>query len=257
VTQAWIEAARCLLSISDHRAMHMMVHIAQPTQEDPGTRRAVDLLMDDQRYQGVETIANTIFPEAMAQSSRDYSHLAERYAAIYPELRKRWHRNKAGTYFGRITAYPTAHGTVDQLAAVIDHLKIEDTTPNPKTARFETTFAIPGHDGLADDVGGLEDVNGKAVAIFEPGHDRNNAMAFPCLSHCSFQLGRDRRVHALAHYRSQYLLQRGYGNYLGLGRLLDYVATAAGLETGELTVVAGYVQLEAGITAVRRLVAIS
>jgi hypothetical protein len=233
VTQAWIEAARCLLSISDHRAMHMMVHIAQPTQEDPGTRRAVDLLMDDQRYQGVETIANTIFPEAMAQSSRDYSHLAERYAAIYPELRKRWHRNKAGTYFGRITAYPTAHGTVDQLAAVIDHLKIEDTTPNPKTARFETTFAIPGHDGLADDVGGLEDVNGKAVAIFEPGHDRNNAMAFPCLSHC------------------------GYGNYLGLGRLLDYVATAAGLETGELTVVAGYVQLEAGITAVRRLVAIS
>jgi thymidylate synthase len=97
--------------------------------------------------------------------------------------------------------------------------------------------------------------SGRAVGIFEPGQDRNRAMAFPCLSHCSFQLGRDGRVHALAHYRSQYLLQRAYGNYLGLGRLLDYVATSAGLSTGELTVVAGHIQLEAGVTDVRRLVA--
>ena len=61
-------------------------------------------------------------------------------------------------------------------------------------------------------------------------------------------------MHALAQYRSQYLVHRAYGNYLGLGRLLDYVATAAGLRTGELTVVAGYIQMESPFTAVRRLV---
>ncbi|WP_329546456.1 hypothetical protein OG548_21035 [Streptomyces sp. NBC_01356] len=255
VTEAWLGAAKTLLNIPDHRATHMMVHIAEPTREDLGTRGDVDHLMDDQNYQSVETIANTIFPRALAASSRDHIHLAQRYAAMYPVLQKRWRRNKFGTYFGRITAYPTAKGPVNQLAAVINHLMIENRTPNPKTARFETTFAVPGRDGPTEDVVGFADVDGKAVAIFEPGEDRNRAMAFPCLSHCSFQLGRDGRVHALAHYRSQYLLQRAYGNYLGLGRLLDYVATSAGLQTGELTVVAGYVQLEAAVTAVRRLAA--
>jgi thymidylate synthase len=249
LSKAWVESARVLLESADHHAMHMIVHITDPTGEDPEIRRAVDDLMVVYKYQSVETIANTIFPRAIAATSRDYLHLAQRYEAMYETLRKRWRRNVYGTYFGRIVAYPTPSGNVDQLASLIEHLKIESKTHNPKTARFETTFVVPDGDGLPDDE------FSESLGVFAPGPDRNRAMAFPCLSHCSFQLDRDRRVHALAHYRSQYLLQRAYGNYLGLGRLLDYVATSAGLITGELTVVAGHIRLENGIKSVRHLVA--
>ena len=48
-------------------------------------------------------------------------------------------------------------------------------------------------------------------------------MGFPCLSFCSFQLDGD-TLHMIAQYRYQYLIERGYGNYLGLGQLLGYVS---------------------------------
>ena len=69
-------------------------------------------------------------------------------------------------------------------------------------------------------------------------------MDFPCLSFCSFQLDHD-RLHLTAHYRSQYLLQRGYGNYLGLARLQAYVAAVVGIQPGQLLVVAGLAHAEA------------
>jgi len=49
----------------------------------------------------------------------------------------------------------------------------------------------------------------------------------------------------VAHYRSQYLIQRGYGNYLGLSRLLCYVCRTADLRVGQLMVVAGSVRVDA------------
>jgi hypothetical protein len=59
-------------------------------------------------------------------------------------------------------------------------------------------------------------------------------------------------VHLLAHYRYEYLIERGYGNYLGLARLLDYVATSAGLAAGQMTVVTGRAHVDASDTALRR-----
>jgi thymidylate synthase len=71
---------------------------------------------------------------------------------------------------------------------------------------------------------------------------------------CSFQLDHN-HLHLVAHYRSQYLVQRGYGNYLGLGRLLGYVAEATGLLAGELMVVAGYIAVDGYRRAVTKTLA--
>jgi thymidylate synthase len=76
-------------------------------------------------------------------------------------------------------------------------------------------------------------------------------MGFPCLSGCSFQLDHG-IVHLLAHYRYEYLIQRGYGNYLGLARLLNYVATSAGLIAGQMTIVTGRAHVDAPEKALRR-----
>jgi hypothetical protein len=47
-----------------------------------------------------------------------------------------------------------------------------------------------------------------------------------------------------AHYRNHYFVERAYGNYLGLGRLLVFIAHEAGLEPGRLLCVSGHAVLD-------------
>jgi hypothetical protein len=49
------------------------------------------------------------------------------------------------------------------------------------------------------------------------------------------------------------MFERAYGNYLGLGRLLAYIAHQAELGCGTLTVVAGHARLDGPITQLRPL----
>ena len=111
----------------------------------------------------------------------------------------------------------------------------------PLTACYEAGFTAPGTDARLQRQGRLW--RAVALPVRAPGQD-NSLLGFPCLSHCSFQLDRSGTLHAMAHYRSQLMVERAYGNYLGLGRLLSYIAAQAGLDTGELTVTAGYARLD-------------
>ena len=97
-------------------------------------------------------------------------------------------------------------------------------------------------DGPASGTSG-GDRPGVAVPVYVPGEDRS-AMGFPCLSFCSFQLDHG-RLHLLVHYRRQLLIERGYGNYLGLARLLCYVGEQVGATPGQLMIVAGVAKVDA------------
>ncbi|GIE90735.1 hypothetical protein [Actinoplanes regularis] len=240
VSAAWLAAARRLHEEPKRKAIHTVVRINHPVAETAAVRDSMDKLLADQDLQCVDTVANTIFPEAIARTSRDHAQLVERYVRMYPLLRKRFSKNDRGTYFGRLIQYPTRKEPFDQIGAVIDRILIERKGGVPKRARYEATVSVP------DDA--------TSVPIYVPGRD-NSPMAFPCLSHCSFQTDPDGQVHLLATYRSQYLVQRGYGNYLGLGRLLAHVARQTDLQVGHLTVVAGLAHLESPIIPVRTMLA--
>lgn len=241
VSTAWLAAAERLDLAPKRKADGTVVRINDPVTETPAVRAAMDELLEAQELQSVETVANTIFPEAIARSSRDHAELVERYVRMYPVLRKLDAQNRFGTYFGRLIHYPTDTGPFDQIGAVIRRIGIERAGGNPKQARYEADLAVSGDLTMN-------------VPVYVPGKD-NNAMAFPCLSHCSFQLDTDGHVHLLATYRSQYLVTRGYGNYLGLGRLLAHVAGETGLQVGHLTVVAGLAHLESPVMPVRAMIA--
>ena len=149
-------------------------------------------------------------------------HVA-RYLRLLPQLKILDHNNNKGTYFQRLVGYAGASGDpVNQIVELVRKLDVELAAPGPKSARYEVSLAQPS----------------AALPILDPERD-TGAMAFPCLSLLSFQLDRRETLHAVAHYRSQYLLQRGYGNYLGIAGLMQYVAATAGLRPGRLTVVAG------------------
>ena len=266
VSNAWLQALAALNHNPQRSALHTVVTIDDPTAEDPQVRAEADRLLAQFDMAPINTVANTIFPAGLAALSDSHEDLVHRYNEIYPLLRSRWHQNSQGTYFGRLISFG-ASGTepgYDQLGAIIRKLAAEHARGNGKTALYEAAFGGTSHTG---DTGGFDEAEDLAEAdrlpppvaaaatIYSPGHDKLPVGGFPCLSHCSFQLDREGRVHALAQYRSQYLVERGYGNYLGLGRLLDYVCQQTGLARGCLTVTAGYAQIEVNITKVRALLA--
>lgn len=252
VSQAWLNMLRAVNTIPGRKTYHAMVHISDPTAETPYIRQQANRILTELDYATIETVANTIFPQDLARRSRDHEHLAERYIRMYERIRQ-LRDNRAGTYFGRLVEHPYSGG-FNQLSDLIRKLREERNRNGPITARYEISYAGPGEslnsaDGSDDGAGHAYD-----LPVYTPNRD-NKIMGFPCLSHVSFQLDRDGSLHALAVYRSQYLIQRGYGNYLGLGRLLRYISDQVGLRPGQLSIVAGYAQIETGITKVNRLLA--
>lgn len=239
LSTAWLQTLEAVRALPDGYGFHTVTRIADPTSEKPQVRAAVDTLLAEREKEPVLTVANTIFPASMAASSATPDALVERYRAALPTMRRLHHDNHRGTYFGRMVAYAAPAAPVDQLGNLIKKLKSERGNRSPKTARYEMGLDEPSsHETDATTA------DGGAIQVYAPGRD-NAIMGFPCLSFCSFQLDGD-RLHLVSQYRSQRLVQRGYGNYLGLARLQSYVAEQTGLALGELMIIAG--RVEADIT---------
>ncbi|WP_063803485.1 MULTISPECIES: hypothetical protein [Streptomyces] len=242
VTQAWVAACNKLDRKDNpgRTGLHTVVRIAEPTRDDPVFRAELDRLRTALGLWPLETVASTLFPAALAARTASAGELAERYRRMYPAI-KRYPGNHRGTYFGRLVFYPAASkDSVDQLGTVISRLRAQ-AAGTKIAAGYEIDLAA-----TADTEAGAD------LLVHTAGKD-NSYIGFPCLSHLSLQLDRDQRVHAAALYRSHFMFERAYGNYLGLGRLLAYIAKQAGLACGTLTVVAGHARLDGPVTKLRPL----
>ncbi|GLW58895.1 hypothetical protein [Kitasatospora phosalacinea] len=246
ISTAWLRAASRLADLPDKRAYHTVVRITDPRSEDPRVRSELERLRAARKgspLYPLETVVNTLFPTALAAVSKDHDDLVRRYRALYSRLRKAARRNIHGTYFGRLVCYPGKDSTgtpVDQLGLLIDRLRRYSGSAQWNGLYEAGTAHIDdaSHSPAADDAH-LAD-----LPIRVAGSD-TQTLDFPCLSHVSFQLeSRTRTVHTLAYYRSHYMFDRAYGNYLALGRLNAWVAQQAGLTPGSLTVVAGVARLD-------------
>ncbi|MCX4518934.1 hypothetical protein OHA69_14865 [Streptomyces anulatus] len=235
-------------------ALHTVVHIVNAAAENTQIREEFDQMRKERGYAPIETVANTLFPAELAAVSRTPEELVRRYRSMYSRLRRIDPGNKTGTYFGRIVAYPGEKGPVDQLTALINRIRRQAAGKGPMTAAYEMGVDHPDDRPASDLAGGdhaaYADTGTWSAPVHAAGKD-NGLRGFPCLSHCSFQLDRNRVLHAVAHYRSHYMVTRAYGNYLGLGRLLAYLAKHAEVSPGALTVVAGHAQIEGDISALR------
>ena len=238
LSEAWLNAVQVVDAAPGRRLFHLVTRISDPVTEEPCIRAAADTLLRDLGLAPVDTVANTIFPAQLAATSAGPGELAQRYRRMYPTLRRLHKSNRKGTYFGRIVAHPAAGGERDQLADLIERLNTELRTRGPKSARYEMNITGPGELAQpAEKCPAEEPSDGGPVHVYAAGKD-TSPMGFPCLSFCSFQLDGD-TLHMVAQYRYQYLIERGYGNYLGLGRLLGYVCTTVGLRPGQLMIIAG------------------
>lgn len=247
ISRAWLESCTRLAGLPGKRAFHTVVRIARPLQEDPHLRNEIDRLRAARTapVYPIDTVVNTLFPAQLAATCATHDDLTERYRALYPRLRA-VKRNAHGTYFGRLVAYPGTSDRpepIDQLARIIQRLdKLRTSAKWAAVYEAGTAHVVDG-DAPTDTATGLT-ATGTEAAIRAAALD-TQTLDFPCLSHCSFQLdGATNTVHLAAYYRSHYMFDRAYGNYLALGHLCAWVARHAHLTPGTLTVMAGCARLD-------------
>ena len=252
LSQAWLETTKDIRA-SSGEAFHTLTRIADPMAEDPVIRDAYDDLLRALGFPSAETVANTIFPSAMAARAATPTELVARYVGI-PRVAAIPAQPK-GHLLRPDRGLPQPRWTSRSTRAAGRQVGFELATPGPMSARYEVGVAIADEgehdhssthldgDGRSSAETGRTEAAEVAVPIFAP-HKDTSRRAFPCLSLLSFQLDHD-RVHLSAQYRYEYLVEKGYGNYLGLARLLKYVANSVGLVPGQMTVAAGRIKSDA------------
>jgi hypothetical protein len=230
VSEGWIGACQALLGCRGEVANHLVVRMLEPMPEDNAIRAAADEFAAIAVVQDINEVRNTIFPAELAADFDDPAELEREYLEDYDVIR-RWSRQ--GTYFGRILSYPHPQGPpTPQLRNLIAKLKAAQ-----EGTRWRATYQLN---------------------IYAEHKDADKKRGnFPCMAHLGFQLGGDPhrpdRLDCVSLYRNQDMVLKGYGNYLGLAQLQEYVARATGFEPGELTVIAGHATLKLGAASRARL----
>lgn len=240
VSIAWMEAVEVLLRARNGEMVNLAVTVENPVEEDTGIRASLDAFVEEQRrrtagIERVSTVANTIFPTAFYRASlgtRARDHL---YAMERRGRRVSRRRNPSGTYFERFVAWPASGGEFNQLERAVGRLVAARERSQKRGNAYEFGLVSMSDDETSDDV---------TLPVYGPGVD-NRIMGFPCLSHISLTL-LDGRLHMTALYRNHHFISRAYGNYLGLGRLLSFMARESGWDIGELMCVSSHADAEIG-----------
>lgn len=219
LSQAWGNAfLRVLSPPSDGYLRPMLVSISDFDEwgepiEIPAIRNALDDAIEHlnhingkDRIQPIPNTAQTIFPHMLWTPRKPcpVDDLFSRYhGKILPRLKKRCGLNKLGTYFARMTQSTGIDRkgklrTKNQLGGIIEwhrkHVK------EPINITTQVTIRDPAKDHY--------------------GSARYN---FPCLQQVSFARFEDELVVG-AYYPTETIFERGYGNYLGLCRLGNFMA---------------------------------
>jgi thymidylate synthase len=218
--EAWVRVMEHLLSVGG-KCFNLVVSIASPANESKAFTRVVDALADDLKVISTMENANAIWPQALAPPNQPLAATMKRMREFAVPLIKEANHKHADSYVERLVAWRSrdAGDKVPQLERIIERMSSEKDNSGPKSSAYE-------------------------VAIFSPGLDPGY-MSFPCLSHLSFKLDTDRQqVHLAVLYRNHHFITHGYGNYIGLGRLLRYVAGQVGYDVGELLAVSTHADAE-------------
>jgi hypothetical protein len=186
--------------------------------EEPSIRHALDAVLKAEGMQRVETVASTIFPNSMWNPAAPRSELFRRYLSIVPKLKRASTKNKRGLYFERMLE------------------------GGPKDRENQLDFALTtftSRPGVRRSI--------LQIGIFNPAldHSASALLGFPCLQHVTFApTAEGLCVNAL--YANQYLVERAYGNYVGLCWLGRFLAHELEVPLARVTCFAGMAECDVG-----------
>lgn len=236
---AWLEAIKHLLQ-NDDLEYNLILEVKQPNRHSPRSKAIksqIDSLLRKTNELPVQCVADTIFP-ARIYAAHGISGIFTKYPdEIFPLVQKE-RANAKGTYAYRLVrGFDDKGKECNPLERVIERLKAQLGNTN---GGIRCAFELS-----------LDSYPGDTIAI-----NRNDSfvMGFPCLSHLSFKLSKDREeLNLTAIYRSQHYVRKAVGNLLGLARLQSAVAKEIGVEVGTLVCHATMATLDKNIIGKTKL----
>ncbi|MEQ1871557.1 MAG: thymidylate synthase [Vicinamibacterales bacterium] len=224
ISWAWASLMIQLLEVGTKEVSPAIVIISDfdesGPREIPAIRGAVDRALAKHGERSVDTVANTIFPNALWDPSAPdgAARLYERYERVWPRIQLD-PANRKGVYFRRLTAFRPATGAgdpVNQLERMLDAYR--------KSRGRRSALQAGLFDPTAD-------------------HRGEPFLGFPCLQQIAFAPTRNNGLSMTAFYAVQYQFAKAYGNYLGLCRLGRFVAHELGRHLTKMTCVASVATL--------------
>lgn len=152
----------------------------------------------------VRDVANTIFPERLAARAADRSILYSLYLARHDRAQRRARNRPWGTYFERLIRFPPTG--VNQLERAIEKLQ---TWP-------------------------MRNTTGLVFHLSSPAVDAPRTRGGPCWHYAEILWNADDSLDLVAVYRNHDLFNKVLGNFIGLGRLLQFIAASSGKRPGKL-----------------------
>lgn len=223
ISRAWVRAFSTLANPGVDALSPLVLTVRLPGDGRLPIVPAVDAIIDAAlQAQGTplsRTTANLIFP-SIWNPARPRSELFERYQRMLPKIRKE-RLNRDGVYFERLIAYGPEGAPRNQLEYII------------------STYAAGNHRRSA-----------LQASILDPARDQTNQRqrGFPCLQQVSFLPDPEHGLAVTGYYATQYLVDRAYGNVLGLCRLGQFVAHELDQPCTRMTCVAAAARLGDGWT---------
>jgi len=234
---AWSRAFLTISRSAGRELSPFLVSIAadpdgQPA-ENEDLRHALDACLEQAGQQPVETVAKTIFPQAMWRRAKGDRHkLYKNYLEFLPDfVSMAPQQNSQGLYFARLIGYATDPKTGTQEAHLSGRLK-----EGGNQLEFIINACKPHAMRMA-----------LQASIYDPVRDQTEARQhFPCLQHVAFVPDFTGKTLSLnAFYAMQLLFVKAYGNWLGLMRLGAFVASQTNLRFERLNCFAGIQKMTA------------
>ena len=254
IVPTWIHACRSLLARSGdgREARNFVLEVSDPmtvSEEDRLMLHTVDSLLRRNADSSIETIAGTIFPQAIYAK---YGRPAF-YEQFLESMKKGRKPNTWGTYALRMIIRDSNGVPINPLETLVEKLKYSASEGHGYRSAYEIGFVEPGDLAPGSDIG-------FELPTYDPVRDRNMVSNMPCLSHLSFNLD-ERAVDLTAMYRSHYYCSKALGNLIGLARLQAFVAKETGLNVGTLTCLSTHARLDpgtlGGLRETRRLLGVN
>lgn len=207
VSQAWLNAVGYLLAQDGHESTNLMVQIKNPLSTEQQPSDLYESFCTNNDLTCLRKVADTIFPRTAYEIvGCDKGKLHAKYQKIHKAVKGNW-----GSYFQQLTGWRETGGAVkNQLYDIINLINSRQ-----KVHKKAYVMHIPN-----------------------PLKHGNYVRGGPCLQSLYLQLESSPRVaNLLSVYRSHDFGVKAYGNYIGLGNLLSFIASETNFDVGSITCV--------------------
>src|SRR6266478_1768555 len=221
--QAWLAAASAVQD-SGGEAYNVVIDVADPLAvagPDEAILSAVDQFLSEHHVNTLAGVANTIFPQRLLER-HGADGLYAAYNGVLPRIKQM--TRDWGRYFERMTTWTKVKGREDIIINPLDDLVrfMRDQIASDRTYR-----------------------NTYEMTVYDPARDAGKVSNRQCLSFLSFKLTHEKVLLLTVMYRNHAYVARGLGNFLGLGRLLAFVAAQSGAKLGSLTCISTHAEIDA------------